>query len=61
MFGNNLERGLASAIRLGMWSFWTSWSSNCPTEPANGDQRLHFEIKLPHEFFDVLDEINASG
>ena len=60
MVGNNLERDIAGANRLGMRSVWISWSSNYPTEPANEDQRPDFEIKLPHELFDVLDEINAS-
>ncbi len=59
--GNNLEGDFAGANRLGMHSVWNSWSKNYPTEPAKRDQRLDFEIKLPHEFFDVLDEINASG
>ena len=59
--GNNLEGDFAGANRLGMHSMWNSWSKKYPTEPAKGDQRMDFEIKLPHEFFDVLDEINASG
>ena len=61
MVGNNLERGTAGVNRFGMRSVWTSQSSNYPTEPANEVQRPDFEIKLSHEGFDVLDEINASG
>ncbi len=61
MVGNNLERDIAGANRLGMHSVWISWSSNYPTEPANEDQHPDFEIKLPHELFDVLGEINAGG
>ncbi len=61
MFGNNLERGTAGANRLGMRSVWTSRSSNYPAEPTNEDQRPDVEIKLSHEGFDVLDEINANG
>ena len=61
MVGDNLEHGIAGANRHGMRSVWTSRSSNYPTEPASEDQRPDFEIKLSHEGFDVLDEINASG
>ena len=59
--GNNMEGDFADANRFGMHSMWNSWSKKYPTEPAKRDQRLDFEIKLPHEFFDVLDEINSSG
>ena len=59
MVGNNLERDIAGANRLGMHSVWISWSKNYPTEPVSADQHPDFEIKLPHELFDVLDQINA--
>ncbi len=59
MVGNNLERDIAGANRLGMWSVWISWTNNYPTRPANEDERPDFEIGLPHDLIGVLEEIDA--
>lgn len=61
MVGNNLERDIAGANRLGMRSVWISWTKNYPTEPANEAEKPDFEIKLPHQLLDVLDAINAGA
>ncbi|EEA93361.1 HAD family hydrolase [Pseudovibrio sp. JE062] len=61
MVGNNLERDVAGANRLGMKSVWINWTPRYPKEPANQDEVPDYTIGLPHQLLDVLEEIDAKA
>lgn len=61
MLGNNLERDIAGANRLGMRSVWLNWTTRYPTEPQNADEVPDFTIGLPLELLDVLAEMDANA
>lgn len=58
MVGNNLERDIAGANRLGMRSVWLNWTTRYPTDPKNADEVPDFTIGLPLDLLGVLAEID---
>ncbi|SDQ15956.1 HAD-IA family hydrolase [Pseudovibrio sp. Tun.PSC04-5.I4] len=61
MVGNNLERDIAGAKRLGMTSVWINWTPRYPKNPANADEVPDYTIGLPHQLLDVLADIDAKA
>lgn len=61
MVGNNLERDIAGANRLGIRSVWLNWTSRYPTKPANSDEVPSVTISKPLELLDVLADMNANS
>jgi putative hydrolase of the HAD superfamily len=57
MVGNNLERDVKGANRLGLISVWLDWSPRRSKIPADESEVPQFTIKKPLELLDILDQL----
>ena len=57
MIGNNLERDIRGANRLGMTSVWLNWSPRRAKVPADASEVPDYTIKLPLELLDVIERL----
>ena len=59
MVGNNLERDIKGANRLGLTSIWLNWSPRRSKIPADEFEVPDYTIALPLELLDLLDVADA--
>lgn len=54
MVGNNLERDIKGANRLGMRSVWLDWAPRRSKVPADASEQPLFTIRTPLELLDLM-------
>lgn len=59
MVGNRLDRDVRGANQLGMVSVWLNWAPRYGKEPADELETPDYEIAVPLELLDVLDELDG--
>jgi putative hydrolase of the HAD superfamily len=57
MVGNNLERDIKGANRVGMLSVWIDWAPRRAKVPADESEVPRYTIKQPLELLAVLDDL----
>ena len=58
MVGNNLERDIAGANRLGMISIFYHWNERRRTQPLTAEEQPRHTIKNPDELLAVIAELD---
>ncbi|MBT3272661.1 MAG: HAD-IA family hydrolase [Spirochaetales bacterium] len=61
MVGNNLERDIKGANRLGLVSVFLNWSPRRSSVPADRDETPDHTIALPLELLDLMDRLEAQA
>lgn len=59
MVGNRLERDVRGANELGLISVWLNWAPRYRKDPADELETPDYEIAMPLELLDVLDELDG--
>ncbi len=57
MIGNNLERDVAGANRLGIMNIFVRWSPRYPTDPTSDDQHPSFTVGSLREVAGVIERL----
>lgn len=57
MVGNNLERDVVGAKRLGLISVFFHWSDRRRTVPQNGDEQADYTVHSPQELLALIDQL----
>jgi putative hydrolase of the HAD superfamily len=57
MVGNNIERDVAGANRLGMLSVWLKWSPRYRLTPESADEHAKFVITSPLKLLPIIDDL----
>lgn len=57
MLGNNLERDIKGANRVGMISVWLDWAPRRAKTPADASEAPQHTIRLPLELLAVIDRL----
>jgi len=60
MVGNNLERDIKGANKLGMVSVWLDWAPRRSKVPANALEIPDYTIKLPFELIRIIEELEKN-
>jgi putative hydrolase of the HAD superfamily len=61
MVGNNLERDIKGANKLGMISVWLDWAPRRSKVPADALEKPDYTIKLPLDLIGVVEELEKNG
>ena len=57
MVGNNLERDIKGANRLGMLSVWLDWAPRRPKVPADPSEIPQYTIKMPLDLLPLVERL----
>lgn len=61
MCGNNLERDIAGANRMGITSIWLHWNYRYPTIPSTPAEKPDYVVHSAAELSDLIDRLMAQG
>jgi putative hydrolase of the HAD superfamily len=57
MVGNNLERDIKGANKLGMVSVWLDWAPRRSKVPADTLEKPDYTIKLPLDLIGIIEKL----
>ena len=61
MVGNNLQRDIAGANRLGLMSVWFRWNDRYPTEPRTPEEQPVYTVESPEELVGLVDRLESNA